>query len=211
MIKGKPARIGVVLLDASGAPVAGVIPVVEIKDDNAAWKATTNPASESDAKGRSDVLLDAAETNATSIQLYWEPPGSEFVVIHQTAQVLDPADVAAAILADPANKLATGAAGEVTTDTESREASKATGFSTHSAADAGTDAAAKVLATPANKLATGAAGEVTTDTASRDASKADVTGLATQAELDKVAKKGPQRWSHENGEVADVTVGDVVP
>ena len=36
----------------------------------------------------------------------------------------------------------------------------ATGFSTHSAADAGTDAASKVLATPARKIVTNAAGEV---------------------------------------------------
>ena len=39
------------------------------------------------------------------------------------------------------------------------------------------------------------AGIVVTDTASRNASKADVSTLATQAELDKVPKKGVQSWT----------------
>jgi len=43
---------------------------------------------------------------------------------------------------------------------------KAAGFSTHSAADAGTDAASKVLATPAQLLATDASGHVTAGTVS---------------------------------------------
>jgi hypothetical protein len=48
---------------------------------------------------------------------------------------------------------------------------------------------------------------VITDTASRDASKADVSGLATQTELDKVPKKdAAQTWTNQAGDTQTVTI-----
>lgn len=101
MIKGQAARVGVVLLGADGSPIAGVTPTVEIKVDATAWKATTNAASVSDAKGRTDVLLDAGETIATDLQIFWEGTGA-IVILQSIPGLIDPAAFKADVSSIPA-------------------------------------------------------------------------------------------------------------
>ena len=86
----------------------------------------------------------------------------------------------------------------------------ATGFSTHSAGDAGTDAASKILATPAQKLATDASGHVTasnmrgTDGAAQPGAEMALTaaernavrdGLATGANVSDLQTHGDANWA----------------
>lgn len=74
-----------------------------------------------------------------------------------------------------ANVTNLGASDDVTTDTASREASRA------NVSEVATAVAASILRTPAYKLMTSVDGDVSTNVLSRNASKADVSDLATQS------------------------------